>query len=80
MTNILNTVADYYGRFRPSKPSEFLALQLARRLKDESAFRHYLGVLERHPQELVLRAYQYCATNDRLSGEQFIAKLKTLTH
>lgn len=79
MTNILNKVADYYGHFKPSKPSEYLALQLARKLKDESAFRHYLGLFEHHSHEQILKAYQGCANDGQLSGAHFMAKLKALT-
>jgi len=79
MTNILNTVADYYGRFVPSKPSEYLALQIARKLNDQFAFRHYLALSERYAEEQILKAYQRCASEGRLSGEQFTATLKALT-
>jgi hypothetical protein len=80
MTDILNTVAEYYGRFIPSKPSEYLALQIARKLSDGTAFRHYLVLFERYPLELILRAYEQCAQDGRLTGDQFMLNFRTLTN
>jgi hypothetical protein len=79
MTNILNTVAEYYGRFIPSKPSEYLALQIARTLGDGTAFRHYLVLFERYPLELILKAYEQCAHDGRLTGDQFMSNFRILT-
>lgn len=80
MTDILSSVAEYYGRFAPSKPSHYLALQIARKLNDEAAFRHYLALFEHYPQALILKAYHHCAHDGRLSGDQFMASFRILTN
>jgi len=80
MTNILNAVAEYHGHFSPSKPSEYVALQIARKLGDESAFRHYLVLSEHYPENLILKAYHQCAREGRLTGEHFMATFRSLTN
>ena len=80
MTDILGAVSEYYGRFSPSKPSEYLALQIARKLRDESAFRHYLVLSEHYPENLLLKAYHQCARQDQLTGEQFMTAFRSLTN
>jgi hypothetical protein len=79
MTEILDRVADYFGRFTPSKPSEYLALQVARKLGDLKAFRHYLVLFEHYPEELFLDIYRRCAREGMLTGEQFMKTLRTIT-
>jgi hypothetical protein len=79
MTNILSAVSEYYGRFSPSKPSEYLALQVARKLGDESSFRHYLVLFEHYPESLILKAYQQCAREGRSTGEHFMTTFRSLT-
>jgi hypothetical protein len=79
MSNILDRVADSFGRFSPSKPTEYLALQVARKLGDIKAFRHYLGLFERYPEEVLLDAYQRCAGRGNLTGEHFMKTLRKVT-
>jgi hypothetical protein len=76
MNSILTRVADSLGRFTPSKPREYLALQIARKLNDASAVRHYAILFEHHPEELLLGAYHRCASERRLTGEQFMRELR----
>ena len=79
MTNILERVADYVGRFSPSKPSEYLALQIARKLGDQSVFRHYLVLFEHYPEELLLDIYRRCRKEGHLTGEHFMKVLREIT-
>ena len=76
MSGILSRVADSLGRFTPSKPREYLALQIARKLNDASAVRHYAVLFEHHPQERLVTIYRRCASAGRLSGEQFMSELR----
>ncbi len=78
MSNILDRVANSLGRFSPSKPTEYLALQIARRLNDLAAVRHYVVLFERYPEELLLDVYQRCASTGSLSGERFMSTLRKL--
>lgn len=80
MKDILNSVAEYYGRFSPSTPSQYLALQVARKLNDEGAFRHYLVLFEHYPEELLLNAYQRSLRGGRPSGDQFMSTFRALTN
>lgn len=78
MTDILNAVAEYYGQFKPSKPSEYLALQLARKLGDGPAFRHYVTLFEHHPEDVIMEAYQQCAAAGVMTGPRFMSNLRAL--
>jgi hypothetical protein len=79
MTNILNTVARQVARFVPSNPTQYLVLQLVRRLSDESALRHYLVLFEHHPEELLLRVFRRCCAEKKLTGEDFMRAFRELT-
>jgi hypothetical protein len=76
MSNILGRVADSLGRFTPAKPREYLALQIARKLSDASAVRHYAVLFEHHPEERLIAIYRRCANAGRLTGLQFMSELK----
>lgn len=76
MSSILTRVADSLGRFTPSKPREYLALQIARKLNDASAVRHYVILFEHHPEEFLVAVYRRCASEGRLTGEQFMSELR----
>jgi hypothetical protein len=76
MSSILSRVADSLGRFTPSKPREYLALQIAKKLNDASAVRHYAVLFEHHPEERLIAIYRRCAGAGRLTGEQFMSELR----
>jgi len=80
MTNILARVDNYFGRFTPSKPTEYLALQIARRLNDAQAFRHYQVLFEHYPENLLLDVYRRCNREGNLSGEHFMNILREITN
>lgn len=79
MTNILNTIAKQSASFAPSNPTQYLALQIARRLSDEMALRHYLILFEHHPENLLLRIYRDCAREHKLTGPDFMRIYRELT-
>jgi len=76
MSSILGRVADSLGSFTPSKPREYLALQIAKKLNDVSAVRHYAVLFEHQPEERLIAVYRHCATEGRLTGEQFMSELR----
>ena len=78
MTNILERVATMSKRFTPSNSQEYLALQLARKLSDLEAVRHYAVLFENHPEHLLLNLYRKCQSANTLTGEQFMKNLRTL--
>ena len=76
MTNILEQVAKSAGRFTPSNSREYLALQIARKLSDLGAVRHYAILFERHGEDQILNAYHRCAKENALTGDHFMNLLK----
>ena len=78
MSNILEKVADSLGRFSPSQPREYLALQIARKLNDLEAVRHYAVLFEHHPEDLLIEIYRRCAKEGRLTGEHFMSSLRAV--
>jgi hypothetical protein len=79
MSDILGTLARTNHKFMPSKPTEYLALKLAKKLSDTEAVRYYSTLLDRHPQHLLLRVFRECAEKGVLTGREFIARLRQLT-
>jgi len=79
MTNILNAIAEQAANFVPTSPTQYLALQIARRLSDETALRHYLVLFEHHPEDLMVRVYHRCAKEQRLTGPEFMRSFRQLT-
>jgi hypothetical protein len=79
MTNILNTLTEQAGNFVPTNPTQYLALQMARRLSDESALRHYLVLFEHHPEDLLLQVFRRCAASQKLTGAEFMRTFRELT-
>jgi hypothetical protein len=79
MTDILNTVADQISHFTPSSPTEYLALQIARKLSDMDELRQYLVLFEHYPEDLLLSAFRRCSENKTLSGQAFLQNFRELT-
>lgn len=80
MTEILQRVADYLRRFTPSTPTEYLAIQIARRLNDTAAVRHYVVLFEHYPEDLLVDVFNACSGTQSSSGEQFMRELRLRTH
>jgi hypothetical protein len=72
---ILDEVANSLGRFMPTKPRDYLALQIARKLGSLDAFRHYLVLFEHYPEDLLVNIYRRCQSAGRLTGECFMELL-----
>ena len=63
MTNILDRVARIsssaqYSQFRPATPREFFAMRLAQKLNDAAAIHHYIELVDRYSEALMLLAYR----------------------
>ena len=54
--NILENLEGSLKGFRPKNPSEFVALQLARRFNDLHRLPRYLMAAHRHPKAVLLQA------------------------
>ena len=83
MSKILDHVAESYRKFRPQTPQEFFALQLTKKLADEAHLRNYLKMVERHPQQLLLRAFNRAVSGSKVRGalaDRFHAELELLIH
>jgi hypothetical protein len=79
MTNILNALQHQSAEFTPNNPTQYLALQIARRLSDESALRQYLVLFEHHPEDLLVRVYHRCSAQEKLTGPDFMRSFRELT-
>lgn len=79
MSNILNTVASQAERFIPTNPTEYLALQVARKLGDMRAFRQYLVLFEHYSEDLLLRVFRRCLESETLTGEHYMQTFRELT-
>lgn len=79
MIKILDRVADSLGRFMPAKPRDYMVLQMARKLGNLDAFRHYLILFEHYPEDLLLNIYRRCQQSGRLTGECFMQFLSEQT-
>ena len=79
MTDILKTVAEQMSHFIPSRPDEYLALQIARKLSDMNELRQYLVLFEHYPDDLLLTAFRRCSESETLTGEQYMRTFRELT-
>lgn len=79
MSDILNRVANQAAHFIPSNPTEYLALQVARKLGDITAFRQYLVLFEHYPGDLLLKVFRRCSDSETLTGEHYMHTFRELT-
>ena len=79
MTNILETVSKDQQSFTPTKPQEFLALQLARRLNDLDSLREYLILFEHYSEQVLLSSFRKCLEQERRTGPDFMRIFRELT-
>lgn len=79
MTNIIETIASRSSSFVPSTPREYLAVQIARKLNDVEAARHYVVLFEHYPEEILLNIYRQCRKESELRGTAFMRKFRALT-
>lgn len=79
MSNILSRVANQAAHFIPTNPTEYLALQVARKLGDLIAFRQYLVLFEHYPEDLLLRIFRRCSESETLTGEHYRRTFRELT-
>ena len=72
---ILEQVAARH-RFTPTNPSEYLALQIARKLNDVASLRHYLVLFENSSEDFLLDVYRRCREAGMMSGEHFMSLVR----
>lgn len=79
MNDILSRVVQQASHFIPTNPTEYLALQVARKLDDILAFRQYLVLFEHYPEELLLKVFTKCVEDATLNGENYMRIFRQLT-
>jgi hypothetical protein len=79
MSNILSRIAEQATHFVPTNPTEYLALQVARKLGDGVSFRQYLVLFEHYPEDLLLTIFRRCSESETLTGEHYIRTFRELT-
>lgn len=79
MSDILSRIANQSAHFIPATPTEYLALQIARKLGDLSAFRQYLVLFEHYPEDLLLRSFRRCSESETLTGAHYMRTFRELT-
>jgi hypothetical protein len=80
MTNILERVARTSQPFIPRSPSQFLALQIARKLGTVSRAREYAILLEHYPEKLIARAFHACCERGDPSHNSFLQAFRAIIH
>ena len=80
MTNILERVARTSQPFIPRSPSQFLALQIARKLGTVSRAREYAILLEHYPEKLIARAFHVCCERGDPSHNSFLQAFRAIIH
>jgi hypothetical protein len=80
MTNILERVADSAQPFVPHAPSQFLALQIARKLGSASRAREYAVLLEHYPEKIIMRAFHACCERGDPGHDSFLHAFRAIIH
>jgi hypothetical protein len=80
MTNILERVAHSGQSFVPQSPSQFLALQIARKLGTVNRAREYAVLLEHYPEKLIAKAFHACYERGDPSHDTFLQAFRAIIH
>ena len=80
MTNTLELVAPSDHPFVPHTPSQFLALQIARKLGTANQAREYAVLLEHYPERLIAMAFRACRDRGDPSHESFLQAFRAIIH
>lgn len=80
MTNILERVAHSGQPFVPQSPSQFLALQIARKLGTIGQVREYAILLEHYPEKLIAKAFHACRERGDPSHDSFLQAFRAVIH
>jgi hypothetical protein len=77
----LTPLDDLEPSFRPKTPTEFFALQLARRLNDVENVPRYVELTEHYRDDQILRALQGLAKSETRRGVEFLeSELSRITN
>jgi len=80
MVEILSTIASSRGHFKPASTSEYLALQIARKLNDLENAREYAILLEHYPQSIIIEAFRFARSKGLLDKNAFLAAFRKITN
>jgi len=80
MTNILQEVARNGQPFVPHSPSQFLALQIARKLGALSRASEYAILLEHYPEKIIARSFHACCARGDPSHDSFLQAFRAIIH
>jgi len=80
MTNILERVARSGEPFVPHTPSQFLALQIARKLSALGRAREYAILLEHYPEKLIAKAFHACWERGDPEHDSFLQAFRAIIH
>jgi len=80
MTSILERVAESDQPFVPHTPSQFLALQIARKLGSVERSREYAILLEHYPEKLIAKAFHACWERGDPGHDSFLHAFRAIIH
>ena len=80
MTNILERVAQSGQPFVPYSPSQFLALQISRKLGAVAHAREYAILLEHYPEKLIAKAFHACCERGDPCHDSFLQAFRAIIH
>jgi hypothetical protein len=80
MTNILERVAQSGQPLVPRSPSQFLALQIARKLGTIARAREYAILLEHYPEKIIAKAFHACYERGDPGHESFLQAFRAIIH
>jgi hypothetical protein len=79
MTAILDRFLDAQREFIATSPTEYLALQISRKLSEFGHVKEYVALLEHFPQETVIHSFRRAQARGRAHHEGFLAAFRELT-
>jgi hypothetical protein len=79
MTSILDRFLDAQREFIATSPTEYLALQIARKLSELGHVREYAVLLENFPQEIIVHSFRRAQARGRAHHEGFLSAFRELT-
>lgn len=79
MTSILDRFLDAQRQFIATSYTEYLALQIARKLSEFGHVREYVALLEHFPQETVIHSFLRAQARNLTHHEGFLSAFRELT-
>jgi len=79
MTSILDRYLDAQRSFSPTSPTEYLALQIARKLSALGHVKEYAALLEHFPLETIVQAFRKAKSRGHVQHDGFLFAFRELT-